>query len=269
MNKPPDQYVKPEKMLEKPGKLDLSQIDASKVPLAGKLGTLGQMILQDKKNARRLTDYDWDVDCFMTEQVPKTILGKKSPGPIADKLNHMNMTGVSFTQANFSLLHSGAQYPATTMNNTRNSSMNTTQQFPFNKSALNKTPIAQTSYGARTSQKMLDVDHKSIRDDMSQSPRSIKATDKRIDYLVKAKKARNEKNHQRMSVGGITTNDQTAWAASGNIRISPSPRQINSVERGSGTKRSHQGSARKSLGDSASRAGHHDGIRSFVVATKS
>ena len=84
-------------MLEKPGKLDLSKIDASKVPLAGKLGTLGQMILNDKKNARQLTDYDWDVDCFMTEQVPKVILGKKSPGPIADKLNQLNMTGVDFS----------------------------------------------------------------------------------------------------------------------------------------------------------------------------
>ena len=116
---------------------------------------------------------------------------------------------------------------------------------------------------------MLDVDHKSIRDDMSQSPRSIKATDKRIDYLVKAKKARNEKNNQRASLGGITTNDQTAWAASGNIRVSQSPRQFASVERGSGAKRSHQGSARKSFGDSASRTGHNDGIRSFVMATKS
>ena len=66
-NKPPEQYIKPEYILEKPSKLDLSKYDASKIPLAGKLGTLGKMILQDKKNARQLTDYDWDVDCLMTE----------------------------------------------------------------------------------------------------------------------------------------------------------------------------------------------------------
>ena len=40
-NKPPDQYVKPENVIEKPCKIDLSQIDGSKIPLAGKLGTLG------------------------------------------------------------------------------------------------------------------------------------------------------------------------------------------------------------------------------------
>ena len=32
-----------------------------------------------------------------------------------------------------------------------------------------------------------------IRDDMSQSPKAIKATDKRVDYLFKAKQARMEK----------------------------------------------------------------------------
>ena len=32
-----------------------------------------------------------------------------------------------------------------------------------------------------------------IRDDMSQSPKAIKATDKRVDYLYKAKQARMEK----------------------------------------------------------------------------
>ena len=51
-NKPPDQYLKPEVILEKPGKIDLRMIDASKIPLAGKLGTLGQKILSDFKNAR-------------------------------------------------------------------------------------------------------------------------------------------------------------------------------------------------------------------------
>jgi hypothetical protein len=51
-NKPPDQYVKPEVILEKPGKIDLTKIDTSKIPLAGKLGILGQKILDDFKNAR-------------------------------------------------------------------------------------------------------------------------------------------------------------------------------------------------------------------------
>ena len=56
-------------------------MDATKIPLAGKLGTLGQKILDDFKNARNLTDYDWDVDCFMTEQIPRAILGKQPALP--------------------------------------------------------------------------------------------------------------------------------------------------------------------------------------------
>jgi len=53
--------------MDKPCKIDVSKIDATKIPIAGKLGTLGQKILSDFKNARQLTEYDWDVDCLMTE----------------------------------------------------------------------------------------------------------------------------------------------------------------------------------------------------------
>ena len=80
-NKPPAQYIKPENIQEKPCKIDVSKMDATKIPLAGKLGTLGQKILDDFKNARNLTDYDWDVDCFMTEQIPRAILGKQPALP--------------------------------------------------------------------------------------------------------------------------------------------------------------------------------------------
>lgn len=51
-NKPPDQYIKPDYMIDKPCKIDVSKMDATKIPLAGKLGTLGQKILNDFKNAR-------------------------------------------------------------------------------------------------------------------------------------------------------------------------------------------------------------------------
>ena len=110
-NKPPEQYIKPENILDKPCKLDLSKMDVSKVPLAGKLGILGQKILDDKKKARQFTEYDWESDCLMTEQEPRAILGKISPQPVAQKLNHINMTGTNFAHGNFSLLHKSAQYP--------------------------------------------------------------------------------------------------------------------------------------------------------------
>ena len=104
-NKPPAQYLRPENVIEKPGQIDLTRIDASKIPLAGKLGVLGQKILEDFKQARRLTDYDWEADCLMTEQVPKAKIGKKAPGPVSQKLNEIDMSKVNFAKANFSLLH--------------------------------------------------------------------------------------------------------------------------------------------------------------------
>jgi len=64
--------------------------------------------LDDFKNVKQLTEYDWDQDCLMTEQVPKTILGKKSPQPVAEKLNYIDMSGANFSQGNFAQLHKTA-----------------------------------------------------------------------------------------------------------------------------------------------------------------
>lgn len=41
-NVPPNQYLQPEKILEKPCKLDHTGIDATKIPFSGKLGELGK-----------------------------------------------------------------------------------------------------------------------------------------------------------------------------------------------------------------------------------
>ena len=88
-NKPPAQHIRPDKVLDKPCKIDLTKIDVSKVPLAGKLGVLGQKILDDFKNARQLTDYDWEKDCLMTEQIARAKPGKKAPNAIAAKTNEL------------------------------------------------------------------------------------------------------------------------------------------------------------------------------------
>ena len=45
VNKPPAQYIISEKVAENPGKLNFKSFDISKVPLAGKLGMLGQKIM--------------------------------------------------------------------------------------------------------------------------------------------------------------------------------------------------------------------------------
>ena len=70
----------------------------------------------------------------MTEQVPKLILGKKSPQSITEKLNQKDMSRMSqveFGQANFGLLHKSAQYPVPAISNARNSMMNMTHANPF------------------------------------------------------------------------------------------------------------------------------------------
>lgn len=112
-NKPPDQYISPENVMEKPCKIDLTKIDGTKIPIAGKLGRLGQKILSDFKNARQLTEYEWDVDCLMTEQINRPKPGKKAPNAIAPKLNDIDMAGTNYMRANFSNLHRGAFYTTT------------------------------------------------------------------------------------------------------------------------------------------------------------
>ena len=122
-NKPPDQYVKPERILEKPCKLDLRGIDSSKIPLAGKLGSLGHKILSDFKNANQLTDYDWAKECFMTEQLPRARLGKRAPQPVAKKLTHISHDQGKVHEANFSLLHRNQLYPSSTHHFTQTQTM--------------------------------------------------------------------------------------------------------------------------------------------------
>ena len=89
------------------------------------------------------------------------------------------MTGFDFSQANFSILHSPAKYPGagggTATTTTRNSMNMTQQQFPAFLPSAKPPAAAQTSYGARSSLKQLEMiagnqqdhNHESIRDDMS------------------------------------------------------------------------------------------------------
>ena len=92
VNKPPDQYIIPEKVCDPPGRHNFKSFDVSKVPLAGKLGMLGQKILSGNyKQAKRMTDYNWEQDCLMTEQIPRAQLGKKPPNPITEKNTQIDM----------------------------------------------------------------------------------------------------------------------------------------------------------------------------------
>ena len=68
-------------------------------------------MLNDFKNAKRLTDYDWEAECLMTEQMPKQVMGRRPQPPMTQKLNKIDMSNVNFSEANFSLLHKTPQYP--------------------------------------------------------------------------------------------------------------------------------------------------------------
>ena len=50
-NAPPDQYLIPEVIAEKPIKLDHKGFDAKKIKFSGKLGDLGYRILEDYRTA--------------------------------------------------------------------------------------------------------------------------------------------------------------------------------------------------------------------------
>ena len=45
--------------MEKPGKVDYKGIDTKKIPFSGKLGGLGNQLLQDFKRAKYVTSMDW------------------------------------------------------------------------------------------------------------------------------------------------------------------------------------------------------------------
>lgn len=60
-----------------------------------------------------MTEYDWDVDCLMTEQIARAKPGKKAANSIAPKLNELDMSGANYTRANFANLHKGAIYHGT------------------------------------------------------------------------------------------------------------------------------------------------------------
>ena len=49
------------------------------------------------------------------------------------------------------------------------------------------------------------IEPRTVRDDMSQSPRGISPTDRRVDYLVKAKAARQMKNEHRRKMSHAHT----------------------------------------------------------------
>jgi hypothetical protein len=85
-NVPPKQHIIPEKILDKPCKLDLTGIDAAKIPMAGRLGELGKQILKAGPKAKHLTTGRWGEEQFANVSPQRIIMGRQPKNQIADKL---------------------------------------------------------------------------------------------------------------------------------------------------------------------------------------
>lgn len=58
-NAPPQQYLIPEKIIDKPCKIDHKGADSKKIPFSGKLGVHGFRIIEDYRKAGQVTSLDW------------------------------------------------------------------------------------------------------------------------------------------------------------------------------------------------------------------
>ena len=124
----------------------------------------------------------------MTEQIARAKPGKPKPNPIAVKANDLDMSNENYGKANFNNLHRGALY----LGATHSAGFGMKGQEPFRNLAKQQLQSAQQS--TRLSPTLEERDRyslHSIRDEMSQSPKAIRVTDKRLDFLVKAKNNRN------------------------------------------------------------------------------
>jgi len=98
----PQQYLKNDKILEKPGRIDLKGIDTSGIPLAGKLGEIGKLIINDPKHVSYWTTGPWDVEYH--DHVPRAVHGKTIK-PLTDKSVNIDMQSLLKLADNFSAIH--------------------------------------------------------------------------------------------------------------------------------------------------------------------
>ena len=77
-NVPPQQHLQAEKILDKPGKIDLAKFDPTTIPLAGRMGELGQLILKGKMGKHIATGPLGENQFKFSE--PRTVRGRFKPG---------------------------------------------------------------------------------------------------------------------------------------------------------------------------------------------
>lgn len=109
-NKPPAQHLLPENVLEKPGKIDLKQYDATKIPLAGRMGELGKLILE-RKMAKHISTGPFGEEQFKASD-PRTVRGRFKPGQQPARIEKIGVDvseladcHEAFENVNFGFLH--------------------------------------------------------------------------------------------------------------------------------------------------------------------
>ena len=113
-NIPPKEHLIPNKILEKPGRINIGALDGSQIPMAGRLGELGKMILSGGKEAKHMTTGPWDV--IQQEYIPRAIRGRPPAKMVSEKVQNNTKTIVrgeasDFENFNFGQLHRTHIYP--------------------------------------------------------------------------------------------------------------------------------------------------------------
>ena len=99
-----------EKILDKPGKIDLAKFDPATIPLAGRMGELGQLILKGKMRKDISTGPMGENQFKFSE--PRTVRGRFKPGQQPARIDKIGIdqlmniaTNNEFEDANFGFLH--------------------------------------------------------------------------------------------------------------------------------------------------------------------
>ena len=98
-NIPPKEHLIANKILEKPGRINITSLDGSQIPMAGRLGELGKMILSGGKEAKHMTTGPWDV--IQQEYIPRAIRGRPPVKMVSEKVQNNTKTIVRGEPSDF------------------------------------------------------------------------------------------------------------------------------------------------------------------------
>lgn len=91
INKPPKEYLQDENILEKPGRINIKDVKAPKLPLAGRLTEIGeQILLIGSQKAKFICTGQWDFDFKKKNGDSKISSAKSTFRPGFEKITSFN-----------------------------------------------------------------------------------------------------------------------------------------------------------------------------------